>query len=64
MVANVVQTQIMVTQSQKRHISVRLPTELIRFVDIQAAATFQTRSQYLVSLVADAYQAATQEAAQ
>lgn len=57
MLANVVQTQIMVTQSQKRHISVRLPAELIRFVDIQAAATFQTRSQYLVSLVADAYQA-------
>lgn len=38
--------------------SIRLPPDLLRFVDLQAASAFQTRSQYLTALVAKAYQQA------
>jgi metal-responsive CopG/Arc/MetJ family transcriptional regulator len=40
----------------RRHISLRLAPELLRFLDEQAAATFQNRSQVIQGLIAQAYQ--------
>lgn len=48
-------------RTSRQHISLRLPTELLSFVDTQASAAFQTRSQFIVALVAKEYQAASKQ---